>query len=812
MAEARRGERDQRKSHVRGSKRTIFWRTVILMCLMGVILFIPLFRNLWKLSVVEHDHYQQLATQQQTMDLSMNAARGNIYDRNGNVMAMSATVYDLIVSPRDLVESVDKKDFTNKEDVLDEAAYKDAVAAKQDKTIRDLLTLVPGLDPDKVTKQVMDVDRAYKEVKKSIPEEDAEGLRAYIADNETAPYLYLKVNSKRYYPYSGLAAQALGFVNAEGGAYGIEAIYDDVLKGSPGRVVTTKTAKGTEMFDSYSEFVDAEDGLNLTLTIDATIQSYVEKTLEEGIEEFDVRNGAFGIAMDPKTGAILAIASAPEFDPNEYSTVTDPVLLRQMETDTERNYKYLREHNEEGLTEGELMDKAKAQAYSKAVNTQWRSKAIDSRYEPGSTYKVLTLASALEEGVVTESDTFMCTGSARVEGWDKPIHCARHSGHGLQNLAEATRNSCNPAFMEIGRRVGIDRYQDYFEAFGFKEPTGIDLPGEASMKDNIWDRDEMTAVDLAVGSFGQRVEVTPIQMITALASTINGGKLMQPYVVQSVSDKNGTIVHNTEPTVVRQVISEETSQRVVKILESVVYGGTGKSGYVPGYRIGGKTGSSETQEKDHTIVSFMAFAPAEDPQVIVLMAYDKPQPKEPGSKYSTTGVYISGAYMTAKKTGPMVADILDYLGVEKQYNQEESAAVDTKAPSLIGRTVRDAAEVCLNKHLNYRTVGEGDVVKRQVPGQYTVIPGGTTMVLYLGDEVPPKEGTIPNVVGLSYEAAKKQLDNAGFLMKAGGVSKYYGNTTIATAQSIPAGEAAKTGTTVKVDFTNTTGGEVEPLE
>lgn len=809
--------RERRANQVRDSKRVILKRTMFLMVFVGVILFIPLFRNLWHISVSEHDHYQQLATQQQTLDLSMSASRGNIYDRNGNVMAMSATVYDLIVSPRDLVESVDKKEFTSEgkddEKILNEEAYNAAVKAKQDQIINDVMNLLPDLDRNKVTEQVMDVDRAYKEILTGISEEDSTAIREYIVKNKTSHYLYLKVDSRRYYPYSSLAAQSLGFVNAEGGAYGIEAFYDDVLSGTPGRVVTTKTAKGTEMFDSYSEFVDAKDGLNLNLTIDATIQSYVEKTLAEGIEEFDVRNGAFGIAMDPKTGAILAIASAPEFDPNDYATVTDPVLRRQMEADIDTNYKYLQEHNEEKLSNDELMKKAKAMAYSNAVNTQWRSKAIDSRYEPGSTYKVLTLASALEEGVVDESDTFMCTGSARVEGWPKPIACARHSGHGLQTLAEATRNSCNPAFMEIGRRVGIDRYQDYFEAFGFKEPTGIDLPGEASLKDNIWDRDEMSQVDLAVGSFGQRIEVTPIQMITALASTINGGKLMQPYVVQSVTDQNGTVVQKTEPTVVRQVISEDTSQRVVKILESVVYGGTGKSGYVPGYRIGGKTGSSETKEKDHTIVSFMAFAPADDPQVIVLMAYDKPQPKSPGSKYSTTGVYISGAYMTAKKTGPMVADILDYMGVEKQYNQEESAAVDAKAPSLVGRTVKDAAEVCLNNHFNYRTVGEGTVVKRQMPTQYSVVPGGSTIVLYLGDETPAEEGTIPNVVGLPYEAAKKQLESAGFFMKAGGVDKYYGNTTIAASQSIPAGEVQKTGTIVTVSFQNNPGAtDVEPLE
>ncbi|MGI5962808.1 MAG: penicillin-binding transpeptidase domain-containing protein [Lawsonibacter sp.] len=787
------------------SKRIIFRRTVTLMLLCGIVLFIPLFWKLWDIAIGHHEEYQQKATQQQTLDLSVSAARGNIYDRNGNTLAMSATVYNLILSPRDLVQDkVPEKEYKNEDGTTNEKAWQAAVKAEQDQLIQDLMELVPGLDEARLEQQVRDVNYAYKEIKTKIEEEDAQAIRSYIVENKTSHYLYLVEGTKRYYPYSSLAAQALGFVNAEGGAYGIEAAYNDVLEGTAGRVVTTRTGAGTQMYNSYSEFVDAIDGYDLTLTIDATIQSYVEKTLEEGIEEYDVRNGAFGIAMDPNTGAILAIASSPDFDPNNYSTVTNELLLENMEGSINSIYEELKANNTDNLTQTELLEQAKAQAYSNAVNTQWRSKALDSRYEPGSTFKALVLAAALEEGLVTESDTFTCTGSMRVAGYPKPISCSKTApGHGVQTLAEAVQNSCNPAFIQIGQRLGVDTFYDYFEAFGMTEKTGIDLPGEASLQGAVWDREVMTNVDLAVASFGQRFEVTPLQMITAFSAVINGGKLVQPYVVQSVSTKDGTILQNTEPTIVRQVVSQKTSQRATAILESVVSEGTGKNAYVAGYRIGGKTGSSEVKtEEGRTIVSFMGFAPADDPQVIVLIAFDKPQESESNPKRCTTGVYISGGNMAAPKAGPLIAQILDYMGVEKKYTEEEAATVDVLTPRVTGMTVDDAASALEKKNLKYRTVGEGDTVTSQLPAANSSVPGGSTVVLYLGDATPEESGTVPNVVGLNYESAKKKLEEAGFFMRASGVSTYYGNTTTASGQSIESGAVAALGTVVDVQFAN----------
>ena len=787
----------------RRSKRTIFKRTVILMVLCGVMLFVPLFWRLWDVAIVHHEDYQSRATKQQTLDLSVSAARGNIYDCNGNVLAMSATVYNLILSPKDLMQDcVDKKDYTDDDGDLNEGAWNAAVKAAQDQLVRDLMGLIPDLDQEKLEKQVRATEYSYREIKTKIEEEDAKAIRDYIVQNKTSHYLYLVAGTQRYYPYASLAAQTLGFVNAEGGAVGIEAAYDDVLKGTAGRVITTRTGAGTQMYNNYSEFIDAIDGYDLTLTIDATIQSYAEKTLAEGIKAYDVRNGAFCIVMNPKTGAILAMASSPGFDPNNYSTITDQLLNQEMEQDANDIYANLKQNNPEKLTDAELLEQAQAQAYSNAVNTQWRSKALDSRYEPGSTFKAVVLASALEEGVVSENDTFYCSGSYKVAGYDKPISCSKRTGHGAQTLAQAVQNSCNPAFMQIGQRLGLSKFYDYFEAFGMTEQTGIDLPGEASLKDAYWSREKMTNVDLAVASFGQRFEVTPLQMITAFAATINGGDLVKPYVVQSVSTRDKTVAENTQPTVVRQVVSQETSQRVSKILESVVSEGTGKNAYVAGYRIGGKTGSSETQEEGRTIVSFMGFAPADDPEVIVLLAYDKPQEASPGSHYSTTGVYISGGNMAAPKVGPLIADILDYMGVEKKYTAEESAAVDVVTPQVSGMTV-DAAESALRKKgLSCRTVGEGDTVTEQIPASGAAVPGGSKVILYLGSAAPEETGTVPNVVGLSYESAKKRLEDSGFFMRASGVSTYYGNSTTASGQSVASGETAPIGTVIEVQFSN----------
>lgn len=782
------------------SKRMVFRRSLVLMLVFGVGLFIPLLAQLWNIAIVHHDEYQAKATRQQLMDVTVSANRGDILDANGEVLAMSATVYNLILAPKDLVASVSENKFKDEDGNLDEEAYNAEIQRKRDEVVDGLCELMPDLDREDLERRMQKVNSQYEVLATQIEEADAKAIRTFIEEHKTSYYLYLTPDTKRYYPFASLASQVLGFVNSEGGAYGLEAGYEDVLKGIPGRVVTGKTGENVEMYNSYSNYIDAINGYDLTLTLDATIQSYAEQMLEKGIEMYDVQNGGFCLAMDPNTGAVLAMASSPEFDPNNYSVVTDSFLQADIEAEIPAIYQQLKTENaakpaDEQLTDQELQDKARSQATASARETQWRNRTIREPYEPGSTFKALVLAAALEEGVVSESDTFTCTGSVEIGG--HTIHCSKRTGHGTQTLAEAVQNSCNPAFIAIGQRLGAEKFYEYFQAFGMTDFTGIDLPGEE--KGINWGSD-MGITDLAVASFGQRFTVTPLQLVTGFSAVINGGSLYQPYVVQKVTDSSGTVVKETEPSLVRQVVSEQTSQRARTILETVVSQGGGKNAYQAGYRIGGKTGSAETLEDGRTIVSFMGFAPADDPKVIVLMAYDTPQEASPGSSYSTSGDYISGGAMAAPRAGELIAQILDYMGVEKQYTTEESAAVIITTPKAVGYYLSDAISRVESKGLKYRTVGEGDVVTSQVPAANASIPGGSTVILYLGDAKPDEATTVPNVVGLGYEAAKNKLEAAGLFMRAVGGSTFYSEASKAQSQSVAAGESVAMGTIVDVQF------------
>ena len=784
----------------RQSKRLVFRRSMVLMGVFGLGLFIPLLIQLWNIAIVHHDEYQTKAIEQQLMDVTVSANRGEILDANGDVLAMSATVYNLILAPKDLVASVSESKFKDEDGNLDEDAYNAEIQRKRDVVVDGLCELMPDLDREKLEQRMEKTNSQYEVLATQIEEQDAKAIRAFIEENNTSYYLYLTPSTKRYYPYGSLASQVLGFVNSEGGAYGLEAWYEDLLKGVPGRVVTGKTAQNVEMYNSYSNYIDAINGYDLTLTLDATIQSYAQQALEKGIEMYDVQNGGFCLVMDPQTGKVLAMASSPNFDPNNYSVITDSFLLEDVDTDTATIYQQLKAENDtkpadEQLTDAELQEQAQAQAKGAAREKQWSNRTVKETYEPGSTFKALVLAAALEEGVVSENDTFNCPGYYNIGGWR--INCSKRTGHGHQTLAEAVQNSCNPAFIEIGQRLGAEKFYEYFQAFGMTEKTGIDLPGEE--KGVNWGSN-MGIVDLAVASFGQRFNVTPLQMVTGFSAVINGGNLYQPYVVQKVTDSEGNTVKENSSTLVRQVVSEQTSQRARAILETVVSEGGGSNAYQAGYRIGGKTGSAETLEDGRTIVSFMGFAPADDPQVIVLMAYDTPKEASPGSSYGTCGVYISGGAMAAPRAGELIAQILDYMGVEKQYTTEESAATTVTTPQVTGYTVADAATRLEKKNLTYRTVGTGDVVTSQVPAANSAVPGGSTVILYLGKAAPEETTTVPNVVGMSYEGAKKALEAQGLFMQAAGSSTFYSESSTAQSQSVAAGESVATGTVVQVQF------------
>ena len=782
------------------SKRMIFRRTIFLMATCGVISFSLLLGELWNISITQHDKFSQIASQQQTKDVSVTADRGQILDATGNVVAMSATVYKLILSPLDVRAKVPKSLFTDDKGVLDEVGREAAIEERKELLIDGICSILE-MEEDDVRGHMERTKSQYEVIEKNIEKEEADLLRAFLIENNCGYDLYLTPDAKRYYPYSDLASHVVGFVNVEGGAYGIESVYETVLKGAEGRVVTNKTGRGTEMYDTYSEYVDAINGSDINLTIDTTIQHYAEKALEEGIEAFNILRGGFCIVMDPDTGAVLAMASSPDYDLNNYASIVDSLLLEEIDVHKQENVTMLQAKEDAPTkTPEEIQAEALALAKGEARNRQWRNQAINDIYDPGSTFKPLVVAAALEEGVISTSDTFHCPGFYTVNG--TRINCWKLTGHGTQTLAEAVENSCNPALMVIGQKLGPTKFYEYFEAYGLKEPTGIELAGEASGL--IWSQEYLESpegyLSLATASFGQRFQVTPLQMITGFASVINGGHLMQPYIVGSLTGEDGVVLESTQPYEVRQVVSEETSETVRTILEGVVRDGSGGKAYVPGCNIGGKTGTSETLVEGEVVVSFMGFAPADDPEVLVLLGYNTPERSAPGSNYGTTGVYISGGNMAALMTGPMISDILDYMGVEKNYTPEEREAVDVRVPNVVDATVGKAVSDLQTKGFSYRVVGTGDTVTSQVPVGYTAIPGNSTVILYLGDEVPPATAMVPDVRRMSYDKAKEKLEAAGFFVRATGASDYYEPNMKVEEQSVVGGEDAELGTVIEIMF------------
>lgn len=772
------------------ANRVILGRTIALMCVFGVITFAPLLWKLWQIQVVDHEKYENMAIEQMTRDMVVTAPRGTIYDARGNILAISADVQNVVVSPKDILAL--QEDYRKK---YAEKKPEDGRPEPTPEFIAQNLARILDMEEEAILKRMGKTTSQYEVLKWRVDDEISEQVRKFISDYKLNPGVYLSPDTKRIYPYSSLAAQVIGWVNASDnnkGAYGLEAFREEVLAGKAGRVVTAKNAAGQEMMSSYENYVDPVSGYNLTLTLDATIQSYCERVLSDGIDAYDVQNGGFVIAMNPKTGAILAMASSPDYDLNTPRAIDDPVLAEYLET-----VKNDPASNEE--------------AYQKALGDtqlkQWRNKALNDTYEPGSTFKIMVLAAALEEGVVTENDHFYCPGYVIVA--DRRMSCSRREGHDDQNLRKAVMNSCNPAFVAIGQKLGAEKFYQYFKDFGFLEKTGIDLQGEASNAGLFWSEDLFTSANgitsLGTASFGQRFQVTPLQLVTAASASVNGGKLMKPYVLQSVTDMDGNVISNTEPTVVRQVVSEKTSELVRSILKSVVCdGGTGKNAYVSGYQVGGKTGTSETLEskaEGRYIVSFLGVAPADDPQVVILLAYDWPTPAFPGASSTAKGYYISGGNMAALKAGELMGDILDYLGVAKQYSANDLAGADVTTPKVTGLSLSAAQTLLESKGLSFRTVGDGTVVTGQLPAQGTILPGNSQVALYLGADVPTEQVQVPSVVGKSPEAVRNALAKVGLYMRSGGAAT---GAVIADSQKIEAGSMVDPGTVIEVAFIDTT--------
>ena len=769
------------------ANRTILRRTLVLMVLFGVVVFIPLIVTLYNLMIRDHDYYEAQAIDNQTRYTSLSASRGQIFDRNMNVLASSKTVETVYIDPNEIAQEMTKPENSN---LLDHIARG--------------LSEILDVSTDFVYKQAEDKAFRYKVIRRKIPEELADEVRSFVSENEIKG-VYLETDAQRYYPYSSLAAQVMGFVSTDNvGSEGLEAYYDSYLQGTAGKVVTTKGNYGSEMLYTYEKYYDASDGDSLVTTIDQTVQHYLEKNLETAIEKYDIINGAFGIVMDVNSGQILAMANLGSYDPDNYQEIYDQALAGQLEA----QYQDALLLDKDSDAYQEAMS-----AYNQAVEAerlrQWRNRCVSDGYEPGSTFKLVTLAAALDCGAVTENSTFYCGGHETFNDREQEVSCWKAAGHGMQTTMEALGHSCNIAFGHIGVNMTRKTFVEYFKAFGFLEKTGVDLPGEASGL--FWAEDKFSVANLISASFGQTFRVTPMEQVRAVAAIVNGGYLLKPYVVSQVLDSDGNIVKSNERTVLRQVISEETSATMCKMMEYVVTDGTAGSAKTPGYRVGGKTGTSEKIDTydengkpvEDKIVSFIGVAPIDDPKYVVLVALDTPN-YVAGTSYTPHNQYISGGLMAAPTVRDVFLDILPYLGVEPDYSSDDIRGVNITLPDVIGMTEDEAAALLSGKSITYRTVGQGSTVSDQLPNPGAEVPGNSEIILYFGNAVKTTEQVeVPDFVGYGIADVDYLATNAGLYIQAKGTDHRDEYVTVAY-QDIEPGTMVDRGTTITVEFT--TGG------
>ena len=754
----------------RRPNRTMLRRTLFLMAVCGILAFCVLAARLYVLQIRDHEKYEELAISQQLRETGASAERGTIYDCNMNILAMSANVENVYLSPAEI-------------EMYDE----------DPELIAQKLSEILGVDYDSVLEKTRNTGSWYVTVAKKIEKETADKVREFKTEYGLKG-VRLESDTKRYYPYSSLACHVIGFVGTDNyGLDGLEAQYDSALCGTSGKYMRATNAYGTDLlFNQYEGYTGAENGLDLVTTIDLTIQHYVEKALYQAVEDYDIQNGAGAIAMDVNTGKILAMASIGGYDLNNFLDVSDEA---------------------QSAIDGAVTKEEKEQLLADAQRLQWRNKTLSDTYEPGSTFKIITLSMALEEGKVSLEDNFFCGGNVQVQGRTNPVRCWKTAGHGSQTLTQAVQHSCNVAFVNIGMRVGAETFYKYCDAFGFLSltddsseqltaKTGIDLGGESGSI--WWSRDtfcsEKNKSQLAAASFGQTFTITPLQLITAVSACVNGGYLMQPYVAESLLDSEGNTVYNREPTVVRQVISEETSRTVCSILEQVVgdpNDGTGRNAAVAGYRIGGKTGTSEkvsyeaeTGKKEY-IVSFIGFAPADDPQIALLVLLDSPS--------NESGIYVSGGQMAAPTVGKMFADILPYMGIEPQYDSDELKKIDKAVPNVTGLSLQDAEKKLNDAGFAVRKFGDGGNITSQLPAASSVIADGSTVIIYADAEPSSATETMPDITNMSYNEARQTLSSYGLFIKTSSAITNPETQRI-SSQSVKKGASVKHGTIVEVTF------------
>ncbi len=741
---------DRKTESVRRANRVIQTRSFVLMLIMGIVMFVLLFFRLFDLQIKRHEELQGMAVSQQTRRTVVTASRGTIYDASGNILAISTSAETIILSPMEINNAL-------KDTEHPVSWTKDSLAAG--------LAEILDKDAASIRKRMDNEDSQYELIKLRADEDVAAKVREYVEENDISG-VHLVADTKRYYPYGSLAAQVIGFVGDDNtGLYGLEAYYEDELEGQSGLVISAKDQAENDMLYTYEQYFAAKNGSDLTLTLDATIQYYLEKGLESMMDKFSAANGASGIVMNAKTGAVMAMASYPNYDLNDFLTVSDKTLQERIE------------RGESTVADMQLL--------------QWRNKALNDTYEPGSTFKILTLSAALEEGVVDKTTTVNCSGSVNISNYT--IHCSNKNGHGLQTLVQSVGNSCNPAFINYGLRIGNTKFYEYMRSFGLMNTTGIDLGGEAV---GVFAADDsFTQLDLACYAFGQNFTVTPLALIAAQAACINGGYLHTPYLVERITDSEGSVTYRHDSTPVRQVISEQTSATVRECLEYVVSSGTGKNGQVAGYRIGGKTGTADKGQSGDVVVSFLCFAPADDPQVIMLITMDTPS--------RATGTYVSGGNMVAPTASTVMSEILPYLGVEPSYSAEELLGMDTTVPNVIGMTVEEAKAKLQERALSCKIVGDGETITDQTPAGGAIIPGKSVVILYANAAKSTDKCVVPHLIGKTPSEANTSATAAGLLIRFSGTTGSESSAIRVLSQSIDEGTEVDAGTVITVQLGDT---------
>ncbi len=731
--------------------RPIQRKRIVIVTAIAVALFAALIcRTAWH-QIVRGEYLSRAALEQQTSDNTVSAKRGKVYDRNYKVLASNMTVETISITPENVRKSLENNGMSVQR-------------------VSDDIAEILDIESDTVANRI-NKKSGFEYIKKKVEKEEADELRAYVERYSISGVSFVE-DVKRYYPYNNLASHIIGFVGEDNqGLEGIESIYDDTLSGIPGRVVTTRDTAGIESGTSYESYVEAQDGNSVVLTIDEVIQSYVEKHLENARISSRLEEGAAAIVMDVNSGEVLAMATKPDYDLNSPFEITEAI---------EEKHPHVKEELKE-LEGTEYINR-----FNEIIQVVRRNKAVVDSYEPGSTFKAVVAAMAIETGACTLNDVFNCGGSIKV--LTETIHCAHREGHGSQTFPQAVQNSCNPAFINIGQKLGKGKFLKGVRAFGFFEETGIELPGETAGVGFV--EGNFTDVDLATTSFGQSLTVTPLQMITAVSAIANGGTLYKPHIIKEIVNSDNIVIENREPQVVRQVISKETSDVMCSILESVVSDGGGRNAYLAGYRIAGKTGTSEKFPRGNGkyVASFIAFAPADDPRIACLVILDQPE----------IGMPYYGGTIAAPVVKSILEESLIYLGVEPQYSEAEKSYAEIEVPDVSGKSVADAERILREAGFYVRIKGSGGNVSDQIPKAHTKLSANSTVVIYMEGASAERSVTVPNVLNMGAADASSTLIDYGLNARIKGVSGT--GAAVCSGQSPSAGTIVEPGTVVTIDF------------